>query len=661
MKQNPGLRPAVKLNDFGPKEIEIVHNLATIFFVSNAKVGKAGKDRYPVVYLKPTDDLQQRFCFFSELLCVLHPYPVLDARVIDFIDRTLSASQNRLDRLCVLIVSNASDVEANVPKVSITSEARVFVPFRYNELTGSVAGKGDIVRRRLEENLYTKDLFAISSALKTDRYFFGRRTDVQRIIGKYNEGENSSIFGLRRIGKTSVLWAVVRELRDIGAPVAFIDCTDTRFHKARWNQTLFRIKQALFQANPIAEGGHGEHAYSEAGASVAFSEDLLLVKKTYGKPSLLIFDEIENLSFDLSPTNHWASGADYLAFWQTIRSTFQQNPNLFSFLVCGVNPRCVEVPLIGPSLDNPLYRYVEPTYLGFFDVDDVTAMLKYIGGYMGMSFDTEVYTYLTDEYGGHPFLIRQVCSKLHQWHLKKLLPRKVHIRKEIYREKRDELRLSTRDYIDLILRILRERYVDEYRLLQHLSADDHQTFSSYALDEPTLINHLLGYGLVTKASDKYHFRIIAVQDAIADTATHLRSPATLEERWELLNAERNSFEQELRNIVKRTLKIAFGTPVAKDKFVNAMIKRSQKDKAATYSYDDMFRGEVYFSDLKRAIIGEWETFKNIFRDDKARFEHAMTTVNKLRADAHANEIDADNFSSAMESIRWLKGSIEENC
>ena len=661
MKQNPGLRPAVKLNDFGPKEIEIVHNLATIFFVSNAKIGKAGKDRYPVVYLKPTDDLQQRFCFFSELLCVLHPYPVIDARVIDFIDKSLSASQNRLDRLCVLVVSNASDVEANVPKVSVTSEARVFVPFRYNELTGSVAGKGDIVRRRLEENLYTKDLFAISSALKTDRYFFGRRTDVQRIIGKYNEGENSSIFGLRRIGKTSVLWAVVRELRDIGAPVAFIDCTDTRFHKARWNQTLFRIKQALFQANPVTEAGNGEHAYSEAGASVAFSEDILLIKKVYGKPSLLIFDEVENLSFDLSPTNHWASGADYLAFWQTMRSTFQQNPNLFSFLICGVNPRCVEVPLIGPSLDNPLYRYVEPTYLGFFDVDDVTAMLKYIGGYMGMSFDTEVYTYLTDEYGGHPFLIRQVCSKLHQWHLKKLLPRKVHIRKETYREKREELRLSTRDYIDLILRILRERYVDEYRLLQHLSADDHQTFSSYALDEPTLINHLLGYGLVTKVSDKYHFRIIAVQDAIADTATHLRSPVTLEERWELLNAERNSFEQELRNIVKRTLKIAFGAPAAKDKFVNAMMKRSQKEKAATYSYDDMFRGEVYFSDLKRAILAEWDVFKNIFRDDKTRFEHAMTTVNKLRADAHANEIDAESFSSAMESIRWLKTSIEENC
>ncbi len=39
-------------------------------------------------------------------------------------------------------------------------------------------------------------------------------------------------------------------------------------------------------------------------------------------------------------------------------------------------------------------------------------MVSTIGNYMGMRFDDEIYTYLTDDFGGHPFIIRQVCSHL---------------------------------------------------------------------------------------------------------------------------------------------------------------------------------------------------------------------------------------------------------
>ena len=41
-------------------------------------------------------------------------------------------------------------------------------------------------------------------------------------------------------------------------------------------------------------------------------------------------------------------------------------------------------------------------------------MIRTLGKIMGVKFDESLYQRLTDDYGGHPFLIRHVCSYLSQ-------------------------------------------------------------------------------------------------------------------------------------------------------------------------------------------------------------------------------------------------------
>lgn len=658
-KQQPGMIPTLRLEQFGPKEIEIVHNLSTVWFVAGAEKARFGHDHFFTVFLRPTDDLTNRFHLFGNVLCVLHPYSHLDGRVFEFIERQLSNNQYRLDKLCILVISNATSVAAQVERISAESEARIFVPFLYQEWSGGVAGKRDLTFKRLEAHLYTKNLFSMASALKTDRYFFGRKADIQRIIGKYQAGENASLFGLRRIGKTSVLWAVVRELSDNNTPIIFIDCSDTKYHTRPWHKTLFQIKESLFDANSL-KGGNGKGHYSEQNASIAFQQDLEVAKKKFGKPVFLVFDEIENICFDLSPTEHWATGNHFLLFWQTVRSIYQQNPNLFSFLLCGVNPKVLETPLLRGGIDNPLYRYIEPDYLGFFDVQDVSNMVSIIGGYMGLQFDTEIMTYLTDEFGGHPFLIRQACSQLYKAITSKEIPRKIHIKKELYKEKRPSIIQSIAEYVDLILHILIERYPDEYRLLQHLSAGDVETFMSFANQDRAWIAHLVGYGLICKSNERYHFRISVVEESVRRESAHLSCPQTVEERWSLLSEHRNAAEARLRELVRSLLKIALGVADAKTAIIAAMAKPQQKQRAEGEKYDAIYTAELYFLDLKRAVENNWPVFKNVFRDDLGRFSAYMSEVNRYRADAHAKSITDTQFSDAMSALGWLKDCLDEN-
>ncbi len=80
-------------------------------------------------------------------------------------------------------------------------------------------------------------------------------------------------------------------------------------------------------------------------------------------------------------------------------------------MISGVNPISIETPIVN-TYDNPIYRFISPSYLPFFNANEVKEMVSTIGNYMGMRFDDEIYTYLTDDFGGHPFIIRQVCSHL---------------------------------------------------------------------------------------------------------------------------------------------------------------------------------------------------------------------------------------------------------
>jgi len=660
MSQQPGLLPHLRMEDFGPQEIEIVHNLATVWFVAAAAMNKAGRNRYPYLFLKPTDALRQQFSFSANVLLLFHRYPSIDGRLLDAVDRILATNPNRLDRLCVILVTNADSVDGELSRINSTTEARVVVPFIYRELLGGTKEKDSLTVKRLKRFLYTRDLFSISSALKTDRYFFGRRDDIQQLIGKYQTGENSSVFGLRRIGKTSVLWAVVRELKASNVPVAFIDCSDPQFHKVSWNQALYRVKQSLFDASGLGERGSSPDRYSEQDASAAFSSDLDLLKRQFQKPSLVIFDEIENLSFDLSPSHQWRSGGEYLSFWQTIRSTYQQTPNLFSFCVCGVNPRALEIPTVPGGFDNPLYRYIEPRYLGFFRVEDVQNMLEYIGGYMGMTFDREVFTYLTDDFGGHPFLIRQAASSLYKTFARPDLPRTIHISKHIYKEQCREIVNSLFDYVVLILRVLRERYSDEYKLLKYLAAGQHDTFSRFAADDPSWVAHLLGYGLIVPSQGKYHFRINIVQTTVESEARHLKSPDTIEERWELLSEARNRFEADLRRLVRTLLGVSLGAAAAKQAMIDAMKNRFQKDRAKDLDFVKIFEDELYLNDLKRVIENQWILFRNAFHDDLARFSECMDNANKYRADAHAKDVSRSCFETAMASINWLQQCLKDS-
>src|SRR5258708_37135942 len=82
-------------------------------------------------------------------------------------------------------------------------------------------------------------------------------------------------------------------------------------------------------------------------------------------------------------------------------------------MVAGTNPSCVELPVISGQ-ENPLFSSIPAQYVPAFSVEQVRQMVGKLGRFMGMQFDELIYGRLTEDFGGHPFLIRQICSNLHK-------------------------------------------------------------------------------------------------------------------------------------------------------------------------------------------------------------------------------------------------------
>lgn len=269
--------------------------------------------------------------------------------------------------------------------------------------------------------------------------------------------------------------------------------------------------------------------------------------KKYKSKIVLIFDEIESFAHELSSAEHWKSGNDYIEFWQTVRATQQERPGLFVYVLCGVNPTPLERHTIG-SHSNPIFSGLNPMYLSPFSQLQTKEMVQTIGEYMGLTFDEEIFSRLENAYGGHPFLIRMVCSKLHEKTLHHGRPH--HIETKVYLEMTEEIEDKLFPNIKQILEKLETDYPTEYILLEDI-ASGKQDIKQNIMQDHDEILHLLSYNIIKKDADNKYFLTIKAMEKYLQKPTSLsRNKASTTEK------EQGSTPNE-KDIVVEVVKEAF--------------------------------------------------------------------------------------------------------
>lgn len=600
-KVRPGINPSVQiqLNKFSFQETQIINRLSEEWYITNGGTEiRVGSSTYRYILMKPAEIYKEMFNLEREIIALFSPYDRFEPRTLEVFSYAFNRHEPfRIDRICSVLISKCVNIGIEVRNLlKNDKEAQVVVPFSYSEL---LEKKGDtyFFRNRFKDHFYTRDLFAIGGPLKTDLYFFGRSDLVHTLLDRHASNEVSGLFGLRRTGKTSVIFSIQRALERKDGYSVFIDCHFPAFHMLRWNKALFYIlAEAKKQLNLKLWIGK-EEDFTESKASILFEEGLRQIHREIGgKNLLLIFDEVENITFSVSPSPHWKSDMDSVYFWQTLRSLFQKLSHTFSYLIVGTNPLCIEMATIN-GVDNPLFGQIPLLYIPRFDVPQTREMIRKLSKIMGIQFDEIIYGKLTEDFGGHPYLMRHVCSVINSIGQKE---RPTRVDKSLYEKAKHEFLRNYSNYMDMILNVLKEYFPDEYDMLAFLAQGDTETFINFAKDSPLYTNHLIGYGIIEESNGNYSFRIDSIRDHLLGKQRYRKINMKEDEMWAEISERRNRIEPRLRRLCRTQLQSFYGKTMARDEALKIM----NKPRNAALAYDDLFDGgkaEIYFEDLRKII------------------------------------------------------------
>jgi hypothetical protein len=357
--------------------------------------------------------------------------------------------------------------------------------------------KSHVLSRVIEGWVSERNLYDERAPVTGER-FHGRAgilRDLDRHLAK--GGGDVGLFGLRRIGKTSVLLELADRLRQRDATVpVFIDLESTSGAAHAANRIGHELARAIAANGTLTE--RQARAVLQMPDDWSAMDPRLLIARVGDALRdalsggvlkehrlILMLDEAESLLPNPDEPADFA-----LDLFRALRGVSQETGQL-NLVLAGVNATPTESPFLGDH-DNPLFGSLAVYYLGPLEPEECEEMIRKIGRRMQVRWDGRAAAALTEHVGAHPLLARLAASDLvTQFAERPLRPNLEHAKAVL-----DGFSERQSSVFEQMIQSLKRYYPGELEVLQ-VVADGDQVFATELLeDDPALINHLAGYGVL---------------------------------------------------------------------------------------------------------------------------------------------------------------------
>ena len=202
--------------ELSSEDLSIAKYFTNGFNINYGDIVAEANTKITVFILEPDDYIKEGFGIEKETILIISHYDTMESRTITASEKLFDKFpfKNRVDSLCYFLVSKSDSVEEWMNlyyDVSINS--RIVIPFSINEFEQNKANQW-FIRERLRKYSFDKDLFGYTLPLQNDSSFFGRQQILGRYIDSIKRCQNRGIFGLRKTGKTSLLFKIMRTIKE---------------------------------------------------------------------------------------------------------------------------------------------------------------------------------------------------------------------------------------------------------------------------------------------------------------------------------------------------------------------------------------------------------------------------------------------------------------
>jgi tetratricopeptide (TPR) repeat protein len=238
--------------------------------------------------------------------------------------------------------------------------------------------------------------------------FFGRESVTDEIINALQMGQSLGLFGLHKMGKSSVLQRLQKK-SDFPAAYVYLSRGDSlegiykRILKGWSREIRIKYPHVHWPVPQITSDSDAKMTFDSAAREL-----LTQLGSVTNTPLLAIFlDEIEHIV--PSQENDEKTLQTYITLMDSLRG-LQQETNNVSLLVAGIHPSIVRRNYFLGNQKNPLHQVISERFLFPLDSEDCNYMLRSLGQQVNLTYDDEALAYIIQKSGAHPFLARQLCS-----------------------------------------------------------------------------------------------------------------------------------------------------------------------------------------------------------------------------------------------------------
>lgn len=307
------------------------------------------------------------------------------------------------------------------------------VPLRSSVISEALVSEGKNCYRILEalekEYIGHGNPYEYSNAITDPTLFFGRRDAVDGVLNRLRSQQHAGIFGMRKSGKTSLMYHIRQNLSQDSIPFAWLGLQSGSSIDPHYLFTdIVRQLWGFLQAKDVSNLPNCKllGKVRDTNTAQAFREDVLALwevsKNDLHAPFLVVMideverivplqDNAERLSGKRASQSKVALAAyrRYDEFFAPIRDLSQIDRCLFS-VVTG------EKPVIREEFDtrrfpsNTMFELHDERYLTHFTREECADMINKIGKLIKINFPQAALDQVYRESAGHPYIARVLCA-----------------------------------------------------------------------------------------------------------------------------------------------------------------------------------------------------------------------------------------------------------
>jgi hypothetical protein len=472
-------------------------------YAAPVRLGTATPTGSWVLHVRLPPRLEDSFGFNRQFVVYCLNVTDLQSRAVTQLKRLIESAEHSVSSDFAIIFTNDNSGREKIRDWAVErSDGITVLATSADQVTALLSGAdpGQALPQLLHEVLAAQNLFDERTPVHGET-FFGRGADLREIDQiVFQGGRHVGVFGLRRIGKTSLLFELADRLRrrpDV-TPI-YIDLETSSAARSAAHvayRVLYAIAGVLSERSGMSKAA-ARRALSVPDAWEAEAPEQFVTRlatslhniMTEGTLSdsriVLILDEAEILL--PHPDRPTSYAVDFL---RALRGVAQETQRL-TLVLAGVNATPCESPVIGDE-DNPLFGLLALRYLGPLEEAACDDMIRVVGRRMRMRWDPPARKMVTEYSAAHPLLARLVASDV----ANDFPERPSRPSQEMVQAVLRRFHSRHADVFRQMMESLRRYYPEEIDVLKVIAAGDKVFTQELLSDDPGILNHLTGYGVV---------------------------------------------------------------------------------------------------------------------------------------------------------------------